>query len=84
MYRWRGQIEEFGDQGIAPQARGRRDWKASDELLAALGMLVGMSPRELGYLRTRWSSELVAVELEKRKDIAMHASTIRRWLRRLA
>jgi transposase len=84
VYRWRGQFEEFGEQGIAPQVRGRTDWKASDELLEALGTLVRMSPRELGYLRTRWSSELLAVELEKRKDIAVHASTVRRWLRRLA
>ncbi len=30
VYRWRGQFEEFGEQGIAPQARRRTDWKASD------------------------------------------------------
>ena len=84
VYRWRGQFEEYGEEGIAPQGRGRTDWKASDELLEALEALVCVSPRELGYLRTRWSSELLAVELEKRKDIEVHASTVRRWLRRLA
>ena len=84
VYRWRGQFEEFGEQGIAPQARGRTDWKASDALLEELGALVRMSPRELGYLRSRWSSELLVVELEKRQGIEVHASTVRRWLRRLA
>ena len=81
VYRWRGQFEEYGEGGIAPQGRGRTDWKASDELLEVLEALVRMSPQELGYLRTRWSSELLAVELEKRKDIEVHASTVRRWLR---
>jgi transposase len=83
VYRWRGEFAEFGEAGIAPQPRGRADWKASEELLEHLEELVGTEPQELGYLRSRWSSELLALELEKRTGTEVHATTVRRWLKRL-
>ena len=46
--RWRAAYEEFGEAGIAPQPRGREDWKASDELLERL---VRQAPTQLGYSR---------------------------------
>ena len=39
--------------------------------------------RELGYLRSRWSSQLLAMELESRSGVQVHATTVRRWLARL-
>ncbi|NIW85856.1 MAG: IS630 family transposase [Gammaproteobacteria bacterium] len=83
VYRWRAEFEEFGEAGIAPQPRGRMDWKATDELLEHLQELVHTSPQELGYLRSRWSSELLALELNQRTGTEVHATTVRRWLRRL-
>lgn len=83
VYRWRGEYEEFGEEGIAPQPRGRTDWKATDELLHGLAELMTAAPQDLGYLRSRWSSELLALELEKRTGSAVHATTVRRWLKRL-
>ena len=40
-------------------------------------------PRQLGYLRSRWSSQLLAIELEDRSGVEVHATTVRRWLARL-
>jgi transposase len=40
-------------------------------------------PREFGYLRSRWSSELLALELARRSSVEVHATTVQRWLARL-
>ena len=39
--------------------------------------------RVCGYLRSRWSSELLALELARRSGVEVHATTVRRWLARL-
>jgi transposase len=82
--RWRGLFAEFGESGIAPQRRGRSDWKASTGVLNRLRELVSTAPAALGYLRSRWSSELLARELARQCGTTVHATTVRRWLRRLA
>ena len=83
VYRWMGLFEEFGEDGIKPQSRGRTDWKATHSLLEVLRGLVQTLPQAHGYLRSRWSSELLAKQIEKQTGVAVHATTIRRWLARL-
>ena len=84
VYRWLSLYEEtYGEDGLRPQARGRSDWKATEELLSMLESIVREDPRELGYLRSRWSSQLLAMELENRSGVEVHATTVRRWLARL-
>ena len=83
VQRWRALYEEFGEDGLIPIERGRNDWKACDEVLAALGALVESSPEDHGYLRSRWSSELLAMELQRQTGVEVHATTVRRWLKRL-
>ena len=83
VYRWESSYETYGEEGIRPQSRGRVDWKATDEVLSVLETIVGEDPGELGYLRSRWSSELLALELAQRSGVVVHATTVRRWLRRL-
>ena len=83
IQRWRALYEEFGEQGLLPLDRGRSDWKACDDVLAVLETLVGSLPQDHGYLRRRWSSELLAKELQRQTHIAVHATTVRRWLKRL-
>jgi len=48
-----------------------------------LETIVREDPRELGYLRSRWSLQLLARELESRSGVEVHAPTVRRWLARL-
>ena len=83
VQRWRALYEDFGEQGLVPLRRGRIAWKASDDVLEALVELLQSTPRERGYLRSRWSSELLALELRQITDIEVHASTVRRWLKEL-
>lgn len=80
---WRERYEQGGEGGLKPKPRGRQDWKATEALLSRLGNLVRTDPTELGYLRSRWSSELLALELERGDGVKVHATTIRRWLVRL-
>ena len=84
VYRWRAHYEMYGETGVVPQRRGRCDYKANESLLEALHALLKVSPRSLGYLRSRWSSELLGKVLWEQTGIAVHAATIRRWLRQLA
>lgn len=83
VYRWQSLYETYGEDGLRPQARGRSDWKANGEVLSMLETIVREDPRELGYLRSRWSSQLLARELESRSSVEVHATTVRRWLARL-
>ena len=83
VYRWLSLYETYGEAGLRPQARGRSDWKATEALLSMLESIVREDPRELGYLRSRWSSQLLAIELENRSGVEVHATTVRRWLARL-
>ena len=83
VQRWRALYEEHGELGLRPLERGRSEWKASDEVREALVALMDSSPSEHGYLRSRWSSELLAIELQRRTGVQVHATTVRRWLKRL-
>jgi len=81
--RWRSLFEEYGEDGLRPQPRGRSDYKANEAVLHRLEVLVEASPQDFGYLRSCWSSELLARELARQLDIDVHATTVRRWLARL-
>ncbi len=80
---WRRLFGSGGVEGLQPKPRGREDWKATAALLQQLAELVRTDPTSLGYLRSRWSSELLALELKRREAVQVHATTIRRWLARL-
>ena len=82
--RWRALFEDYGVAGLAPLHRGRSDYKADDNVLKALEKLLETTPKDHGYLRSRWSSELLARVLEQCTGVGVHATSIRRWLKRLA
>ena len=82
--RWRALFEQYGEDGLKPQTRGRCDWKADEAILAKLESLLESSPADQGYLRSRWSSELLAKVLFEHTGVAVHGSTVRRWLARLS
>lgn len=83
VQRWRSLYESYGEDGLVPQPRGRTDWKASAAVWSALRQLLAGTPRDHGYLRSRWSSELLAVVLHRQSGLQVHATTVRRWLKRL-
>lgn len=59
---WKARVESDGEASLVPPSRGRSPWKATAVVLAKLNELVRTDPTTLGYLRRRWSSELLAVE----------------------
>lgn len=83
VQRWRGLYLEYGEAGLAPSTRGRERWTVTPAVIERLERLVEESPQDYGYLRSRWSSELLAVELGRQLDIEIHASTVRRLLPQL-
>ena len=59
-------------------APGRSPWTVTDAVLERMRELLGNSPESYGYLRATWSSELLAIELERQLNIAIYPSTVRR------
>ena len=80
---WRGLYEEYGEAGLAPARPGRSAWTVTESVLEQLNQLLGKTPEDYGYLRATWTSELLAIELERHTGVAIHASTVRRILPRL-
>ena len=81
--RWRALFEEYGETGPEPVPRRRSAWTVTEDLGEALSQLLEQTPQDYGYLRSRWSSELLARVLGEVHTMEVHASTIRRLLPRL-
>ena len=75
VQRWRSLYEDYGEQGLKPLAPGRSDWKADESVMRCLEELLESTPQAYGYLRSRWSSELLAKVLFERTAVQVHAST---------
>lgn len=45
-----------------------------------LNLLVGRSAQDFGYLRSRWSTEILTIEINELFNSTLHSGTIRRWL----
>lgn len=54
-----------------------------EDLVAAGAIGAHRSERTGLFSRSRWSSELLALELARRDGVQVHATTVRRWLVRL-
>jgi transposase len=81
---WRGLYEEYGEEGLSPTRAGRPASTVSEGLIAQLRVLLTRRPEDYGYLRSQWSSELLALVLKEQLGVAIHASTVRRLLPRIA
>lgn len=81
--RWVNWYTLFGLEGLESEPRGRKPVLPFAHISGLLQLLIQLSPQELGYQRSRWSTELMALELKQSWRLTLHASTIRRWLPRL-
>ncbi|MBS8180009.1 IS630 family transposase, partial [Klebsiella pneumoniae] len=81
--RWVNWYTLYGLEGLESESRGRKPVLPFAQIAGLLRLLVQLSPQELGYQRSRWSTELMALELKRNWQLSLHASTIRRWLPRL-
>jgi len=80
---WRDLYLREGESGLQPKRCGPPLTTVTPVLIQHLLALVAQSPRDLGYLRNTWTSELLAKELARRHHLSIHASTVRRLLSRL-
>lgn len=79
VYRWAKRYQQFGLAGLLSATRGRVHRTVTHELIERLHELLGQTPQAYGYLRSTWSSELLAKALGQ----PIHASTVRRLLPKL-
>jgi len=76
----RALFEEYGEAGLKPAPRRRSVWSATEELGQALSELLGHTPKDRVYLRSRWSSErlvLVLGEVHTMEDYARRIAVLR-------
>jgi len=83
VYRWVEAYRRYGVAGLRSRRRGRECVTVTELLIDAVQWLVERQPEELGYLRSTWSSELMAIALGEHFALRAHASTLRRLLRRI-
>ena len=80
VYRWVTQFQTAGEAFLEACGSGRRAYTVDDTLLETLAELVEQPPSDYGYLRSTWTSEMLAETLNSLLSRPIHASTVRRWL----
>ena len=83
IYEWVRRYKEFGETGLVPEPPGRKVVTTTDKVGAILLELIDKEPGEYGYMRSRWTTEMLAQQVRKETNKPIHASTVRRYLPRL-
>ena len=83
VYRWVGWYTSSGVEALRSLRRGPRETTVTPALVEAVTSLLSDTPRAVGYLRSVWSSELLAEALRCRRGLDVHPSTLRRLLPKL-
>jgi transposase len=78
--RWIHWYTDSGIDGLESSTRGRTAVLPYLQIVGVLKTLLQLSPQDIGYQRSRWSTELMAIEINRMFELTIHASTIRRWL----
>lgn len=79
--RWKDRFEGGGVAALWEDHRGR--WSALGGWAAlAVRWVRERTPRDFGYLRSRWCCLTVCVVLRRRCDVRVSQETVRRWLHR--
>lgn len=78
--RWINWFTLFGIEGLKSLPPGRQKKWPVDAMLRMLNLLVQRSPQDFGYLRSRWSTEMLTVEINKLFNSTLHPGSLRRWL----
>ena len=78
--RWSTWYEVGGVDGLKTKGVGRPRRQPKSLICGVLKILLDYTPRTFGYQRSRWSSELFSLLLNKLCKVKVHSSTIRKWL----
>jgi len=80
---WRYRFEQFGEAGLVPEQAGRKTTTVTDRVCSHLLKLLEKEPGEYDYLRSRWTTEMLARQIHTDLGVFIHASTVRRLLPKL-
>jgi transposase len=80
IYRWMGWYHLEGEAGLTPSQGGRPQSSVTQEVMDLLQGLAQKKPETLGYLRSSWTSEMLALEVNNTLGTQLHDSTVRRLM----
>ncbi len=80
---WIQRYETYGEVGLIPEQPGAPETTVNEALCARLLELIEQYPSAYGFHRSRWTSEMLSLQLNEEFGIVIHASTIRRLLPKL-
>ena len=80
--RWQQRFQEGGIQALAGRPSGRRRWFSWHWAGLVVRWVTERSPRDFGFLRSRWTCAVAAVLLWSCFQVAVSRETVRRWLHR--
>src|SRR3954447_12887501 len=78
--RWVKRFRSEGAEAVAGHAPGRPFRLASEWAATAVEWVTKKTPRDFGFLRSRWCCEAVSVLLCKLHQVEVGRETVRRWL----
>lgn len=79
--RWINWFTLYGVEGLKslkPERAAR--WPVAD-ILHILLLLIRHSPQDFGWLRSRWSTELLTLIVNRVFNVTLHSSTLHRYLK---
>ena len=77
VYRWVTQFQTAGEAFLEACGSGRRAYTVDDTLLETLAELVEQPPSDYGYLRSTWTSEMLAETLNSLLCVPLRYVAIR-------
>jgi len=80
--RWQQRFQEGGLEALAGRPSGRRPWFGWHWAAVVVRWVMERSPRDFGFLRSRWTCAAAAVLLWSYFHLAVSRETVRRWLHR--
>jgi transposase len=83
VYRWAAQFMVTGEACLTTCDSGRPAYTVDETLRETLVELISQPPSDYDYLRSTWTSEMLAQTLAELLERPVHASTVRRELPKL-
>jgi putative transposase len=80
--RWVKRFHAEGVQGVAGHKPGRPFRLAADWVKVVVEWVTTKTPRDFGFLRSRWCREAVALLMLELHQVEVNRETVRRWLHR--
>jgi transposase len=78
--RWQQRFHEGGVEALAGRPPGRRPWFSWHWAGLVVRWVSERSPRDFGFLRSRWTCAVAALLLGSCFQLAVSRETVRRWL----